>query len=177
MRVVVVLALLCRVAYATPPGISEEEPPVASYRAQTVLADALAGAVMFAAYNSHDDARAQALAKLGISAYVLGGPIVHLSKNRGKRALASIAMRIGLPILGGILGDGMTADNCEYYSCGNDAPSDEQMFGVLVGAVAASTIDALYLAKGDPPAPAHAALAPTARLTQGGVALGVRGSF
>ena len=51
------------------------------------------------------------------------------------------------------------------------------MLGALVGALAASAVDSLYLAKGDPAPPAHTAWTPTARISQTGVALGIRGSF
>jgi len=197
MRVaVVVLAVISRVASASPPGLTEVTPPgltppggeltpppvpprVESYRAQTLVADGIAAGLMITAFDVDNDSSA-ALAKLSIITYVFGAPLVHLTKDRGRRALGSITMRIGLPIVGGMLGHAMAAKpTCEAYydSCETELYTEELAYGVLAGVIAASALDAIYLAKGDPPAKPQAAWTPVARATQNGFALGVSGTF
>ncbi|HEY5946129.1 MAG TPA: hypothetical protein VIV40_11590 [Kofleriaceae bacterium] len=198
MRVFVtaVLALTCQLAYAeapgetpevTPPGLAPTvaptpaKPALKSYRAQTLLADGIAVGLMVVAFDTDNSDTAEALAKLSIGTYAFGAPLVHLTKERSGRALASLTMRIGFPIIGGFLGDSLRAkSNCDpYYDyCGDDeGPSGELVLGVLAGIVAASAVDAAYLARGETPKPAEPSWTPTARATQNGFALGVSGSF
>jgi hypothetical protein len=190
MRSVLVLAVLCQLAHAAPPGLTEEDPPAPTrtheaapppgapalepYRAQIILADALAGTMMFIAVNSSSDGRAEAFAKLGMTAYVVGGPIVHLTKDRGKRALGSITLRLSLPIVGVMLAGALT-DHGDCYGCGDN--NEAVLGGLLLGAIAASAIDAGLIAKGEPAKQPQAAWTPTVRATQGGLALGVGGRF
>ena len=190
MRVAFVLLMLCQLAHASPPGLTPEVAPapqapppgVKSYRAQTLLADGIAAGLLVVAINENDES-SEALAKLSLGTYMFGAPIVHLTKNRGSRALASMAMRIGFPIVGGFLGHSMRPKTtCDtYYDdyCEDDMPSDELVLGVIVGVIAASAVDAIYLAKGDEPKqqPPEPGWTPTARATQGGLALGVRATF
>lgn len=194
MRVVVVLGLLCGIASAAPPGMAEEEPPrppvaaralaptepvgppVEAYRAQTILADCLAGTFLFIAANSSSQERGEAFAKLSLTTYIFGAPIVHLTKNRGKHALGSITMRVAFPFVGMLVGGAMNDSNDCYDSC-TPQLTDEMAYGALAGAVAASALDAIYLAKGEPGKPIQSALTPTVRSTRGGVAFGLAGSF
>ena len=203
MRVAVaaVLALTCQLAHAdppsvllapepypvvSPPGLTPAQPPVsapapapgvASYRGQTLLADGIAAGLLVVALSSSDYNTQESMAKLSVGTYALGAPIIHVTKGRHGTALASLAMRVGLPIVGGMLGDSMSKgtecydDYCETNNGG------EIVLGVFAGAIAASALDAIYLAKGDAPKQPEPAWTPTARASQTGFAVGVRGTF
>jgi hypothetical protein len=191
-----VIVLTSQLAHATPPGLTPTTPPgltpeqapapaptpaepgLESYRGQVLAADGIAVGLMLVAIDKESDGNdGEAFAKLSLGTYLFGAPLVHLTKNRAGRALASAAMRIGFPILGGMLGDSMKPKQVCYDYC-NEGPSDELVLGVLAGVVAASAVDAIYLAKGDPPKPAaQPAWTPDARPTQGGFLLGVRAPF
>jgi hypothetical protein len=163
-----------------PPGLTPVAAPVApapgvaSYRGQTLLADGIAAGLLIAALSSDDYEQGESLAKLSLGTYALGAPIIHLTKGRSGHALGSVAMRIGFPILGGLLGDSMSKDCYDYYCGSND---DEIVLGIFAGAITASALDAIYLAKGDAPKQPEPAWTPTARATQGGFALGASGRF
>jgi hypothetical protein len=193
MRVVVaaVLALTCQLAHAdgplapepyptvTPPGLTPAvtapppAPVVASYRHQTLIADGIAAGLLVVALSSEDNRQAESIAKVSVATYLLGAPLTHVMKGRNGHALTSVAMRVGFPIIGGMLANGMTKRECYDYCESND---DEIVLGVFAGAIAASAIDAIYLAKGDAPKQ-EPSWTPTARASQNGFALGVRGSF
>lgn len=204
MRVaaVAVVALTCQLAHANPPGteppstlIAPEPypvvtppgltpvvtapppaPGVASYRGQTLLADGIAAGLLIVALSSDDYDSAESMGKLSLGTYALGAPIIHLTKGRTGHALASVAMRIGFPIIGGLLGDKMSND----YECYDDfceSNNDGQIvLGIFAGAITASALDAIYLAKGDAPK-REPAWTPTARASQSGFSLGVLGKF
>ena len=193
MRSVLVLAVICQVAHAAPPGLTEEEPPAPvvrpqqatqeptsstpaldSYHAQIVLADALSWTLMFIAINSSSNDRAEAFAKLSVTSYVVGGPIVHLTKDRGKRALGSITLRLALPIVG-VMVAGAVTDHGDCFDCGDN--NEAVGLGLLFGAIAASALDAGLIAKGEPAKPSQTAWTPTVHTMQGGLTLGVFGQF
>ncbi|HEY5926812.1 MAG TPA: hypothetical protein VIV11_34230 [Kofleriaceae bacterium] len=195
MRVTLVLVLLCQLAHASPPGltpvgITPEVTPVApppadeglpSYRAQTLIADGIAAGLLLVAINEDND-NSEALAKLSLGTYLFGAPLVHLTKNRSGRALASVTMRIGFPVIGGLLGESMRPKpECDtYYDdyCQDDlvGPSEEMVVGVILGVLAASVVDSAYLARGEAPKP-QPQWTPTAHASPGGFALGVNGTF
>jgi hypothetical protein len=181
------LALTSQIAHAAPPGmtplVSEEQPPapppqgVQSYRGQTLLADGIAAGLVLVLVTKQDKS-SEAFGKLGLATYALGAPIIHLTKSRTGHALVSVTMRIGLPIAGALLGNAMDDGfECHIDVCDDNSPSDEMVLGVVAGFVAASALDAIYLAKGDAPKQPEPSWSPTARATPGGFALGVRGSF
>ena len=195
MRAAVVLVIaLTSAAHANPPGLTppglEEPPPppnaqppapsnqpAQSYRTMTFAADAAAVGMLFLAIDNENED----LAKLSLGTYLFGAPLVHVVKNRPSRALASLGLRVGLPILGGMLGEAMHEEpECyEYDYCGDyyEGPSDEAVLGIVGGALAAMVIDTAYLAKVDPPKREQPSWTPTARATKGGFALGVNGRF
>jgi hypothetical protein len=196
VAVVLVLAVLCQLAHANPPGMTEPAPlgltpsapevtpqppapPLKSYRSHVLIADGIAVGLMVLAVEQNDDS-SEALAKLSLGTYVFGAPLVHLTKNKSGRALASITMRVGFPIIGAMLGRSMAADQyCDYnyeYNCGDAWNSDEAAMGILAGIIGAMVVDAAYLAKGDPPKQ-QAGWAPTAGVSHGGVVLGAAGRF
>jgi hypothetical protein len=98
---------------------------------------------------------------VGFGIYALGGPLIHGAHGRVGTAFASLALRagglVGGAILGGLIGTaaggcGAASDDDSPISC-KDAGA---LFGGLVGGglgmIAASTIDAVVLAKEDVPA-------------------------
>lgn len=200
--VALVLALACQLAHAAPPGptttdlpppdlsppgltpevapATTDEPAVKSYWYQTLAADGLAITFVALAANGHGG-DSDSLAKLGIGTYLLGAPLIHVSKGRPGRALGSLAMRVGLPFVGALIGSALEPTyKCydEYDDCGPDGVSGEVVLGAVLGVVGASLIDATVLAKGDAPkAKAQPTWTPTARATHGGVALGLTGTF
>lgn len=183
----VTVLLATSLAYADPPGMTPEVAPapqpaqpgdrgVPGYRGWTLGADAAAVGLLLVAADREDEG----LAKLSLATYLLGAPLVHVMKDRPTRGLTSLGLRVGLPIVGAMLGEALHSEpQCEsgydYVDC-SDGPSDEAVLGVVVGIIAASAIDSVYLAKGEAPKP-QPQWSPSVRGTQGGFALGVNGRF
>jgi hypothetical protein len=180
MRVVAAAALIActaKVATATPPEegapVSSEETVVPSYRNQTLAADGIAvGLIVISGAVENG-----AVAGVGVGVYLVGAPFVHLTKERrGLHALASVAMRVGLPLAGVLIGDRIPQD-CGGSPC-MASPPPGVLVGLLAGAVTASALDAIFLAKGDAPKTApQPGWTPVAAPTQDGFALGVAGQF
>jgi hypothetical protein len=113
---------------------------------------------------------------LGVPTYVVRAPIMHMSRQRYGRAAASLAMRVGLPLVGVVVGDRVDA-SCGSPPCMGDELRNVYV-GLLGGVVLASVLDAAFLASGDAPErQSQSGWTPTARPTQGGLALGVTGYF
>lgn len=85
---------------------------------------------------------ADALMVVGGGGYFLAAPIIHLGHHRVGAAVASLAMRVVLPIVAGEVGLG--AQRCptpgteDYGNCGLQGAAE----GVVVGALVASVVDA-----------------------------------
>jgi len=108
------------------------------------------GAVL---YDADDSGAAGTLSFLGGAAtYVLGGPIVHFAHEQPGRGFGSLALRLGLPTVGVLIGFGL-AGNCESECYGRAIVGGVAMFG---GVIAASIIDDGFLGK-VPKAPAKQA--------------------
>lgn len=183
------LAAVPSLAMADPPGLTPLSPPslaptapqpqgVQSYGKLTLLADGLAVGILVLAISEESED----LAKLSVGTYLVGAPIVHASRGRVGRGLLSTTMRVALPVVGAMAGASMESEkpcNDPYDDyCGDDeGPDGGIVLGMLGGVLAASIIDAAYLAKGDEPMRPATAWQPTARRTNGGVALGIAGSF
>ncbi len=195
--VAAIVALSCQLALAapsepapatfSPPGLTPatepapvEQPGTKSYWYQTLGADSVALVFMVAAVSNNGEPTLT----LGLGTYLLGAPIIHAAHGRPGRALASVTMRVGLPFVGAMIGAALEpkpncGPNVDYYECGDDeGPSGEVILGALLGVVGASVIDATVMADGDAPTvKPQRTLAPTARATHGGVALGLSGTF
>jgi hypothetical protein len=155
MRIVVslvVLASLARVAAAEPPEVTPQaaEPittvELPSYRSQTRLADGAALAIAFVAVQSESGRRVGAAVALGT--YLLAAPIVHLAHDHSDRAVTSFALRAGLPLLGGLVGNAIGKAQCSV-PCDSDAGFATAALGALTGAITASAIDIVYLSRGE----------------------------
>jgi hypothetical protein len=165
MRALVVLSLLAAVATAradapglTPPiePAPAEPADTGSYRLQTALCDVAAIGLFTIAANSNGNAAGS----LGLGMYIAGAPVVHLYHHHNARALASVALRVGLPILGGLVGSALSSGQCTGDDC-DLAGLAGALLGVSVGMVAASAIDIGYLSRGeDAPPQTQPALAP-----------------
>src|SRR4051812_31855654 len=148
---------------ATPAGVPLK-PKTSWYGWQTLLSDAATiglGALAYAA----DDAKyassspqnyelgANVLFAAGVATYALGAPAVHWAHGNGRKGLASLGLRVGLP-LGGFLA-GMLIGSA---TCGNDdnefvsCPVVLGALAFLGGMVAAPVVDAAVIAR-EPVAP------------------------
>ncbi|HET9956257.1 MAG TPA: hypothetical protein VFQ61_17235 [Polyangiaceae bacterium] len=128
---------------------SEETPPVAAssreakhwYGWQTLLVDGAALGIVaggFAVRPAHSDW--SVVSVVGVGAWVLGAPAVHLAHGRVGVSFASLGLRLALPALGGYL----ASRPCSSGEC------SAQTLGVLVGAAlipAPMLIDAVWLAR------------------------------
>jgi hypothetical protein len=122
---------------------------------------------------------------LPLVGYLVTGPIVHGRHSGGKRLMASLALRAGLPILGALIG--AASANCP--------PRDENEFldlcglsemglGVTIGMGVAVAIDGLWAfedaAPTQPlPAPSRASwsVTPTVRVSDNSAGFGLAGRF
>jgi hypothetical protein len=84
-----------------------------------------------------------ALGGFGLVGYVAGAPIVHFAHGHVGTGFASAGLRVGLPIVGALIG--FAAEDChgggEFCGLGGAA------VGLLVGGAAAITLDAAVLAR------------------------------
>lgn len=151
---------------STPPA-----PKYLNYRGYLFLSDAAAITVMLAGAA----AESTPLAATGAGVYALGGPTIHLAHHQGGRAVASLALRIGAPLLLGLGGYALGASDCGSPSSPSDPSAEpdnswgfgcgltEIIFtemGVGMGMLAAILVDDIALGKvrvGRPRTPANAA--------------------
>lgn len=154
-----------------PQSIDETTPERVWYGWQTLLNDAAATGLFIGAlelghgdlYDTGGSLGANALATLGIAGYVGGAPVIHLVHGRPGYAGGSALLRIGLPLIGGVVGNG--AATCpppegDYGNCG----LPELLVGFVGGLVAASVIDSALFAwerpKAEPPVGPQLSLLP-----------------
>jgi hypothetical protein len=167
MRSLVVLLVLVATAHADPPSMTVPlaPPPAAadqgdtdSYRLQTALCDVAAVAMFTIAAKSEDG---DAAADLGLAMYVAGGPIVHLIHHHNGRAVASLALRVALPVVVGAVGAALASGQCSNDDDCGFAALGGAVIGGVVGAAAASAIDIGYLSRSeDAPATRPAPILP-----------------
>ena len=82
--------------------------------------------------------------------YLAAAPMVHLSRRRATQALASLGLRVALPLAGALIG--LSAASCgEQTACG----VGEIAGGVFIGVLTASLIDAFALSDGGHGATGH----------------------
>src|SRR5688572_7414027 len=154
----------------------EEEKPRKSrwYGWQTLATDGAALTAILLSASADQDGGA--LVGLGLAAYALGGPIVHMAHDRAGVGVGSLGMRIGAPLVGAAIG--AEAANCP------DRP-DREMFcgmgeialGVLIGAGTAIAIDAAVLAREPAPDSTRPRIVPGLALTPEKRALVLNGTF
>ena len=122
---------------------------VSWYGWQTLLSDAASGSVMLtgATLLKDHDGLSTAVVVSGLMGYELGAPVVHILHHQRGHAPASLGLRLGLPLLGGLAGVGIGAMACN--------PDESRqipctftglLIGGAIGMVAAPIIDAFALA-------------------------------
>jgi hypothetical protein len=157
MPCLIVLALVAS-AHAEPPGLTGLTPLVAlpapapvmvteeSYRLQTLLSDLTV--VGLGVVASKNNGSGDTLGPVAVGVYFLGAPAVHIAHHHYARAAASLALRVGLPLLGVAIGSALGKGQCSEY-CDNDSDIAGAVFGGMVGVLAASLIDIGYLSRGE----------------------------
>ena len=155
------------------PPTAEQSPTQSRwYGYQTLATDG--AALAFGGLSAGTDGRTprEIFGTLALGSYLAGAPIVHLSNGHPLKALASLGLRAAAPVgaglVGGIIG-AAAATNDGFL--GNLGGTIEGMaIGVMVGAVAASALDAAVIARdtvpNEPPPPAAATLSPTINVTR-----------
>jgi hypothetical protein len=97
---------------------------------------------------------AEWLIPVGVAGYAFGGPVVHLAHGRPSAAGAGLALNLGLPLAGGLLGYGLLCglgDGCRG-ELGFLGAAAGFVVGGAVGALAANVIDVAVLAREEVPA-------------------------
>ena len=127
------------------------------YEWQTLASDAVAIALFTSAgllsnaadHGAHDRTAATTTFYIGLGSYALGGPIVHLAHNRPAVMVRSLAMRVLLP-----LGGGIAALPAARLWCGSDDGEDGLaclagafVVGSGLGLIAATVLDAALFAR------------------------------
>jgi hypothetical protein len=123
------------------------------------------------------------LAIVGVAGWFLASPVVHVSHAGVGRGLGSLALRIGLPVVG-ILIANIASDGCwREPGASDNCDTAAQAEGLLLGAVAAEVLDVAWLARDArpvEPAP-HGSDHPFAQLVVspavGGASVGLVGRF
>jgi hypothetical protein len=180
------LLLLPAVAVADEPegpGPSVADSAPDHHRAWLLAADALAAVVMASpallhtregGYWSGQDAQV-GLLSTGIALYCVGGPIVHLAYGHVGAAAGSLALRVGLPLGGGLAGGLIGAAGSS-----GDEPFTPIFAGALIGGVtgmlAASIVDSAWLVPDEAPRPV-APWTPVVSAWRGGAGLGLAGTW
>lgn len=146
------------------------------YGYQTLLADAGALAVLIAGVATDDRGTGQGIQVVAGITFALGGPIVHLAHARPGASLASLGLRLGLPLAGALAGMGLAAlapdDDGDEYVVGS-------ALGLLGGVAGAVALDATLVAR-EPEAVVAFPVSrwrPALVLGRGGLQLGLARAF
>ncbi|HWU88381.1 MAG TPA: hypothetical protein VN253_13940 [Kofleriaceae bacterium] len=167
-----------------PAPVREEPAPPAArngYRLQVAVADGAVIAMSFLVdqFSKDGAGRPGGLATLTIASYFFAVPMIHGIHDQGKRALGSFALRAGLPILLGLLGEQIDGAP-ECTSCQDTLRSDGQIIGLTAGVLISMAVDAAVLARPisrRTERKPRAAWAPALRGVRGGATAGVLGTF
>jgi hypothetical protein len=149
-----------------------------SYGSQIVLVDL--GAILVGALAAQRTGSATPILVL----WSFGSPVVHAVHGNPGRGLASLLLHVGLPIVGGFAG--VAIEDCSHTTDGdfNFCGVAGLLLGGLTGMVAATTIDAAFLAQPPDAQPTRLAYgrgmgsAPALAVSpRGDLTLGWRGTF
>jgi hypothetical protein len=140
VSIFLVPALICALAGQ---GFAQESAPGAErkwYGGQTLLADVLSIGTFIAGI----EGRSQPLAYVGAGAYLTAPAVIHGVHYHGGRAALSVLMRVGFPLVGGLVGFESADCHKSKYEDGEDAFCGfvPAMVGAGLGLVAASIVDA-----------------------------------
>jgi hypothetical protein len=177
--------LFCpRVVESAPVMQTESAGATEWYGWQTLLADGAALSLVVGGASLQSNKTAQTggglLAVGGALTYVLGGPIIHVVNERALTGLASLGLRVGVPVggtlLGAIGGSAVCRDSSGNWICALVGG----VIGFSVGILGAVIVDASVLAR-KPVAPAKEQQSvrwiPDLSLSPTGGSAGVRGTF
>jgi len=163
-----------------------------SYRKQVLIVDGLsvAAIVIGPLLAAGDTDAGGSLSLIGLAGYVVGAPIVHLSHGRVGAAAASFGLRTALPIAGMMAGFKLGPND---LACSGSSPAEDgghgdgggcsgsitgAMGGLLLGTIAAVTIDAKYLSNYERVATTQPTWSASVQNVKGGgMTFGVNGSF
>jgi hypothetical protein len=131
-------------AKSVPPVTAPSPPEYLDYRLKLALADLSAIALVVGAIPAPEVAKAP-MVYSGLGLYLVGGPTIHVLHAQPIRALASVGMRVGFPIVGALPGLALAA------GCGDEICVLGGVFlgalGALVGAGAAIVVDGVALGR------------------------------
>jgi hypothetical protein len=116
--------------------------PGTGYRLQIIAADAISVGTVLAGFAvegiyPHNPGISEVLVAAGLGGYALGGPIIHMEHRQWHRGAISLALRLGLPILGAAVGAWSATCTPNEWFCG----VGEGVAGFAIGAGAAAVID------------------------------------
>jgi hypothetical protein len=77
---------------------------------------------------------------------MVGGPIVHYQKGNGSAVWKSLALRVGLPLIGSAIGEAMRSEDCSGDVCNETNSGVGSSLGGI-GLLTAMAIDWFVLAK------------------------------
>jgi hypothetical protein len=154
----------------TAPGVVEPQPPpappVKGYGGQLLLSDGIT-AVLLAVASAAGPSQDESIATLAALDFVLVPPGIHLAHHRPGRAMLSLALRAGLPLLGARL-----------LSSPNDEDAGNLLTGVAGGAFVAALVDDFVLGAGTSErAPTAPRIAPQVGVGKSGVTFALGGQF
>jgi len=164
-------------AVAKAPQPEKTDPPTQLrwYGWQTLMADGASASLIAAGLSSETS-----VAFFGLGTYVFSAPIIHGAHDKGWQGVASLGLRVTLPLVGGVAG-GAAAD------CGAGGGMfcglGETVIGGMVGMIGAAIIDSAALAYDRvPAAPAgdragKPTWTPTVAVDQKRIGVGVQGTF
>lgn len=90
-------------------------------------------------------ASSEEMAILSLTGYLAGGPVVHMANGQRRRALGSLGLRAGLPLLAALVGSTLIEGHCAGDDW--DCSLNETAGPLVVSAFVASSIDSLVLAR------------------------------
>lgn len=146
-----------------------EEEPRRWYGWQTLLVDAAAVGVMFAAGQAESDP----LMWIAFGAYAFGSPVLHVSHDNGGRAVTSGVLRVGLPLTFGLLADAACDEDDQagdFFGCLGEVGG-----AIAGGALLAMLVDYAVLAyEPERAPPVRVAVTPR---PDGGLSFALAGQF
>ena len=149
----------------------EDDGKTVSYRKYTLAIDGVSVAMLVGGRllgGRHPSAIPEAIATVGLIGGAFGVPAFHGGRGHAERAARSMGLRLGAGALGLFV-------QSKFTSCAGFLEClDPSGPGIVIGAVTASAIDALFMTSEHHAPPA---LAPIAIGTHGGGMLGVAGAF
>lgn len=162
MKLALAAALALSTLAGLRPAAADTPPPLTRvsgerevvYGGATLTFDANAAGFAIAGLVSVNRERQQEiLVAVATVLFVAGPPTVHLFHREPGKALGSLGLRIGLPVIGALVGERLRPSDVEcesYKSDGVGCPrrlSTGPLVGAGIGAAAAIALDALLLAR------------------------------